>query len=102
GLPKNELTALFKREFDEKRAFKVLPDSYVKTKEFPVKKVRIQQSLIVAFGILLIFLGYLLFQYRSVFVPPALTVSIPKQSAVVSEDLTVSGRTDSDATVMVN
>jgi len=30
GLPKGEITALFKREFDEKKAYKVLPDSLAK------------------------------------------------------------------------
>src|SRR5437763_1523829 len=39
GIPKAEITALFKREFDEKRAYKVLPDSMVKTKEFPLKRL---------------------------------------------------------------
>src|SRR5664279_124356 len=47
GLPKAEITALFRREFDEKKAFKVLPDSLVKTKEFPVKRFQIQQSIFV-------------------------------------------------------
>src|SRR5579863_5897378 len=47
GLSKAEITALFKREFDEKRAMKVLPDAMLKTKEFPVERMHIQQSLLV-------------------------------------------------------
>src|SRR5438046_10757794 len=44
GLSKAETTMLFKREFDEKRAMKVLPDSMIKTKEFPIQRLKIQQS----------------------------------------------------------
>lgn len=102
GFPKADITALFKREFDEKRAYKVLPDSLVKTEEFPLKRLRIHQSLLVAGGVLLLFLGYLLFQYRYVFIPPSLTVFSPKDGSVTSQDVTVTGQTDSNATVSVN
>ena len=47
GLPKAESTALFRREFDEKRVYKVLPDSLSKKEEFPLNRIRIQQSIII-------------------------------------------------------
>src|ERR1700757_3267249 len=59
GLSKAEKTMLFKREFDEKRAMKVLPDAMVKTKEFPIKRLRIQQPVIIFILFLLIVFGYL-------------------------------------------
>lgn len=102
GLPKGEVSAFFRREFDEKRAYKVLPDSLTKTEEFPVKRLRIQQSLVIAGVLLLIFVGYLLFQYRYAFLPPSLTITAPKEDAVVEQDVTVTGATDSEATVVVN
>src|SRR5436309_11870824 len=43
GLPKSEITALFRREFDEKKAYKVLPDSLTYTKEFPLKRIRSEE-----------------------------------------------------------
>lgn len=102
GLPKNEITALFKREFDEKRAFKLLPESFTRTKEFPLRRIKIQQSIFVIFGIILILGIYLFYQYRSAFIPPAVTVSSPAENAVVSQVITVSGTVDSDASVTVN
>lgn len=102
GFPKGEVAAFFRREFDEKRAYKVLPDSLSKTKEFPLKRIHIQQSLVIVVGLLIVFIGYLLFQYRYAFLSPALSISSPKENAVVSQDVTVSGKTDSEATVVVN
>lgn len=102
GIPKAEITALFKREFDEKKAFKVLPDSLVKQKEFPLQQMRIQQSLLLATGIIVAFLLYLLFQYRAAFIAPALTVQTPADNSVVNEEIVVKGKSDANATVYVN
>ncbi len=102
GLSKAEITAMFKREFDEKKAYKVLPDSLVKTKEFPLQRLKIQQSLLLAAAILVIFLAYLLFQYRSAFLPPMLTLDTPKENSTTSKEITVTGKADSNATVFVN
>jgi len=101
GLPKAEITALFRREFDEKKAFKVLPDSLVKTKEFPVKRIRIQQSIFVIIFFLILITGYLLFQYRFAFLSPLLKIDSITQSPS-SQEVTVSGITDSNATLTIN
>ena len=102
GLSKAETTMLFKREFDEKRAIKVLPDSMVKTKEFPVQRMRIQQSLIALVIFLLLIFSYLFFQYRAAFLPPALTVTSPQDGTKTSQNIVVSGKADNNATVTVN
>jgi len=102
GLPKGEVGAFFRREFDEKRAYKVLPDSLSKTEEFPLKRIHIQQSLVIVVGLLVVFVGYLLFQYRYAYLPPSLTITSPKENAIVTQDVTVTGNTDSEATVVVN
>lgn len=102
GLSKAETTMLFKREFDEKRAMKVLPDSMVKTKEFPVERIRIQQSILIFVLFLLLIFGYLFFQYRAAFLPPSLTVTSPQDGAKTSQSVVVSGKADSNATVTVN
>jgi cytoskeletal protein RodZ len=102
GLPKTESTALFRREFDEKRAYKVLPDSLSKKEEFPLNRIRIQQSLIIGAILIIAFVGYVLFQYRYQFIGPALTIDSPKPNITTSQDITIAGQTDSSAAVTVN
>src|SRR5258706_8754714 len=103
GLPRAETLALFKRDFDEKRAYKVLPDSLTRRQQvFPGLRIKIQESLLIVGGLFLLFLGFLFFQYRSAFFPPALTVSTPKNEAVLAKDIIVTGKTDTDTTVTVN
>jgi cytoskeletal protein RodZ len=102
GLSKAETTMLFKREFDEKRAMKVLPDSMVKTKEFPIQRIHIQQSMIIFILFLFLVFGYLFFQYRAAFLPPSLNVNSPATDSKTEQTLEVSGTADSNATVTVN
>ena len=102
GLPKAEINALFRREFDEKKAFQVLPDSLTKTQEFPLKRIRIQESLLVLAVVLFVFLSFLAFQYRYVFLAPSLHISSPAEGVTTQGDVTVTGKTDSNATVLVN
>lgn len=102
GLSKAETTMLFKREFDEKRAMKVLPDSMLKTKEFPVERIHIQQSILAFIFFFLIVLGYLFFQYRAAFLPPYLAVTNPQQDSKTAQNVIVSGTSDSNATVTIN
>lgn len=100
GLPRTEVTALFRREFDDRKAYQVLPNSLTKTKEFPLKQLKIQQSLFIIAAVAVIFLGYLGFQYRSFFFAPSLSVSTPTQ--VSSTNVTITGKTDSSATIFIN
>lgn len=102
GLPKTEILALFRREFDEKKAYKVLPDVLVKSEEFPLKGMRIQQSFFAVGCLLLLIIGYLFFQYRSSYMPPFLSVSFPQQNSSTGEEVTVKGKVDGDSTVLVN
>jgi cytoskeletal protein RodZ len=102
GLSSGEITALFKREFDEKKAYQVLPRSMVKAKEFPIRRVRIQQSIITLALLLIVFLGYLLYQYRGALLPPPITIDQPQEAATVSEETTISGHTDHNATIVIN
>jgi cytoskeletal protein RodZ len=102
GISKAETTMLFKREFDEKRAMKVLPDSMLKTKEFPIKRIHIQRSVITFIVLIALVLGYLFFQYRTAFFPPYLAVTSPQAGSKITQDVTVSGTADSNATVTVD
>lgn len=102
GISKAETTMLFKRDFDEKRAMKVLPDAMLKTKEFPIKRHHIQQSIIIFVVFIALVLGYLFYQYRNAFFPPYLSVSAPQQGGKTSQDVIVTGTADSNATVTVD
>jgi cytoskeletal protein RodZ len=102
GLPRSEVMALFRREFDEKRAYKVLPDSLTKQQAFPQRRFKIQDSLLIIGGLGILFLGFLLFQYRAAFIAPPLQVTSPEEGATLSQTILVSGKTDREATVIVN
>ena len=53
--------------------------------------------------IVVLLLGYLIFQYGTFVAPPSLSVIEPKEEQVITERLVrVSGKTDSDATVKIN
>jgi len=101
GISKNEALALFKRDFDEKRAYKVLPDSLTR-RQFPALRIKIQESLLVVVGCIILFLGFLFFQYRSAFFAPSLEITSPKDGTVFSKSVAIVGKTDSEATVTVN
>jgi cytoskeletal protein RodZ len=102
GLPKTEVTALFRREFDEKRVYKVLPDSLAKKQEYPTVTFRWRQQFLLLPALLLILGAYLLFQYRAVFFPPALSVYTPKENSTVDQNITITGKADEGTSVFIN
>lgn len=102
GLPKKDMLALFRREFDEEREFEVLPEGLSRIKEFPIKKIKTRTFI----GIVLLFLvslSYVFFQYRSAFTSPTLSIESPKEgSEVIAGELHISGKTDANTTVQIN
>ena len=101
-IPEKEIMPLFKREFDEEKAYKVLPKGFEKTEEFSVTKVKVKQTiaiLIIAFISLMV---YIVFQYRYAFMNPPLEIISPaKNFTVSSSKITIVGKTDPNATVYV-
>ncbi len=103
NMPEKETLALFRREFDEEKAIKVLPLGFTKTKDFSLSRFKSGQSLFLFFLVLLVLIGYILFQYRGALTNPVLSVSAPKEKAVISSNaVTVIGKTDPNATVFVD
>lgn len=103
GLPQREMMAMFRREFDEKQEFKVLPETMIKREEFAIKRnFFIKNWLFVLLaGVLL--LCFILFQYRGAFFNPSLTLNSPKDNQVfTTQTVTIAGKTEPDATVVVN
>ena len=102
GMPKKETLAMFRREYDEKKIYSVLPDGFTKT-EFKVKRIRVQQAVFFILGLFLLIGAYILYQYRFAFISPPLVVYSPKENEIIpTTEITVTGKTDPHATVSVN
>lgn len=102
GFPEREILALFRREFDEKKHYKVLPHGFTKTKDYSPSRLRIKQSALLVILVFVIVLGFIGYQYRSAFFGPSVYIISPEDNAVVgSNRVTVLGKTDPNATVMV-
>ena len=102
GLNEQEILALFRREFDEEKTFKILPEGLVK-EDFPLHRLRVADTAKIIILLVIILLGYILFQYRHAIISPPLEVLAPTEGAVISSrTITVSGKTDPNATVFVN
>jgi len=102
GLPEKETLALFRREFDSEKTFRVLPQGFAE-KNYATSSLRKKQSLIFIIIIFLVVFGFIGYQYRSAFLNPPLYLLSPSNNMVISgTKVTVLGRTDPDATVAVN
>lgn len=102
NITENEIMPLFRREFDYQEDFQVLPKSFER-KEFPLKSFKLSQTLLVAGIVFVMFLAYILFQYRYAFINPPLTVTSPEDRSVVSTQiLKISGKTEPNINVYVN
>mgnify|MGYP001608444998 CR=1 FL=1 len=103
GLPENELLALFKREYDEEKFVKVLPDGLVKKDDFPLKRIKFAQTFKILILIFLILIAYIIFQYRAAIFSPSLNVSKPTEGQIIkTSEVEVMGKTDPNSTVFVN
>jgi len=103
GLDEKEIMAIFRREFDFDKTFKVLPKGIDIEREFQNRKHRIRSTWILIIAVFLIFFGFILFQYRNAFLNPSLAIIYPKDKSVInSSQVTVQGITDPDTTVYVD
>lgn len=103
GLPEQDLLALFKREYDEEKYVKVLPEGLARREDFPLRKIKFARTLKIILLIFPVLLIYILFQYRSAIFNPSLSVSSPVEGEVIrSQEVTVTGKADSNSTVSVN
>jgi len=103
NMPEAETLALFRREFDEEKAIKVLPQGFSRSKDFSLSEFKLKQSLVLFFIGIFALLGYILFQYRGALVNPNVFISAPKENAIITSDtINVIGKTDPNATVFVD
>lgn len=102
GLPLRQTLAMFRREFDEEKYFKVLPQGFTNT-DFSRARPQLRSGLIGGGLVLLALIVYLLFQYRYAIINPPLTITQPLEQQVIgSESVTVAGTTDPNASIFIN
>ncbi|MBI4089349.1 MAG: helix-turn-helix domain-containing protein, partial [Candidatus Levybacteria bacterium] len=103
GLPEREILAVFNREYDEEKFIKVLPEGLLRKDDFPFRRIKLAQTFKIIFLVFLALLVYIIFQYRSAIFNPSLSISSPKENAVITGGtVTITGKTDSNSTVFVN
>ncbi len=104
GLHVEKLLAVFRREFSEGKNPPRILESFknpVDKKGLKITPARVLVSVI--FSLIIVFFGYLWFEYRFLVGAPFLEVGQPPdQFNSQSADLTVSGRTDPEAKVSIN
>jgi len=102
GLDSSMVLAFFRRQTTDVSKTSLLPKKdTMETSGFHLTPGRFLGGILIA--LVLIFLGYLGFQYRKLHQPPALSVDSPANQLFVHERrLDILGKTDPDATVTVN
>ena len=103
GLSEKEILALFRREFDEDKAYRVLPKGFESKEQFPSAGFKIKYTIVAVILVFSFLLLYIAFQYRYAILNPPLEVISPSQTdRIVSSRLEVSGKTDPNASVYIN
>lgn len=102
GISEKEILPIFKREYDSEKAYRVLPKGFESKDEFPVKGLRIKQTFFVAVLVFVIFILYIIYQYRYAFLNPPLELTLPNQTNVKTTEIIVAGNTDPNSTVYIN
>lgn len=98
GVNPEEYIAVFRRDFRH-------PEIKKHTLKRPLPKINFPfpstQILPIVLGIL-VFLIYLVFQFRAIITPPPLTINKPSAGAVLASPVTIIGSTSTDSLVTVN
>lgn len=103
GLSEKEMLAIFRREFDADKVYKVLPKGFESKEEFPIKGFRVKQTFFIMILIFSALLFYIIFQYRYAFLNPPLDLYSPSATQkIVSSRIEVTGKTDPNSSVYVN
>ena len=102
GLPVRQVLAVFRREFDERKEYRVLPDSIAGRKEVSGRHFRIKRRFLVVAALVVFVISFMLYQFRFAVLNPPLDVVSPTEQSVTGQEITVTGSTDQNATVTVN
>lgn len=104
GLPTESVMAFFRRQTTETPKANLLPKGVADPLNTPLLQLTPGRFIgLLVTVLLVIFFIYLGSQYHRISQPPSLTVTAPKNQAIISEQhVVVEGKTDPDATVVVN
>ncbi len=104
GLDTNKLLAIFRREFSDRRNPPRIMESF--SNPIPVTRFRLTPTQVISTVVIvlvLIFFGYLWFEYRSLVGAPVLEVTQPAdQQTFDNPSIEVAGKTNSEAKVTIN
>lgn len=101
-LPKRETLAMFRREFDAEKIYKVLPQGFERHKQPIFHGFRVHHMVFSVIVLFILLSGFILFQYRYAIISPPLSLTSPENGAIIEGDVTVSGQTDPNAIVTIN
>jgi cytoskeletal protein RodZ len=101
-LPKRETMALFRREYDAKADFRVLPEGLAKQEPYRSRRFRITPRLMLLIFGVLVLCGFLAYQFRFAYLNPKLVIFQPTNEAAVSRNVVVKGETDANVTLTIN
>ena len=99
GLPDEEILAIFRREFDQEKAYKVLPKGFEDRQGFQGFRFKIRQAVALSVIAVVLLIGYLLWQYRDAFLNPPLEITSPQKGIISSSQIRIAGKTDPNSTV---
>jgi len=104
GLDSNKMLAFFRRQTEDTPKSTLLPKQPVASLNKSWTQLTPSRFIVLIIGILLSsFLLYLGVQYSALQRPPALIIESPQNQMVLTEQrVDILGKTDSDATVMIN
>lgn len=102
-LPEKEVLALFRREFDEEKYIRVLPQGMTKDEDYIPSKLRVRQTGVLVALVFIAIISFIIYQYRFAIFNPELYIATPQDKSVIySTRVVVSGKTDPNATVFVD
>lgn len=104
GLKSEEMIAIFRRQFSLRDKTQVLPEGLANPLNDPLIKITPQMMIgVVIFSFVLIFFGYLLWQFKIYKSPPNLEVISPQEGEILTQEkIEIKGISDEDAVVSVN
>jgi len=84
GLDEKEIMALFRRESNFEKTQRVLPKGIDTEREFQNSQRRIRSTYVLVIAVFIIFIGFILFQYRNAFLNPSLTIISPIDKSLIN------------------
>ncbi|MBI3385102.1 helix-turn-helix domain-containing protein [Candidatus Gottesmanbacteria bacterium] len=104
GLQSREILALYRREFDEQKDKRLLPQDISKTTDearFGLTPSKL--TILIVFGLLVGFFSYLGYQYQKLSGGPGLIVYSPAENTILTQkEIEVSGKTEPETIVKIN